>query len=102
MKRLRLRKIIAKIKKDPDCWNQYHWHCGTAHCIAGHCQIGAGKYDSETYNVDLYDDRMKVRSDAKEYLGLNREQTSYLFCMDITLRQIIRFEKTNGAVPRGW
>ena len=36
-------QIIAKIEENPSCWNQAHWHCGTAHCYGGWAQILSGK-----------------------------------------------------------
>ena len=97
MKRLRLRKIIAKIKKDPKCWNQNNWHCGTSHCIAVHAQIDAGKYKEE----DDYD-TVKVWDDAEKHLELTYWQADYLFEGDRTLKEIIKFEKTNGEIPELW
>lgn len=104
MKRLRLRKIIKKIQDDPKCWNQQTWHseCGTSHCIAGHCQIAAGKYDNNIYNNWDHIDREQVKIDAIEYLGIDKYQTGFLFQGYLTLKEIIKFEKTNGGLPTWW
>lgn len=94
MKRLRLRKIIAKIKKNPKCWDQAEWHCGTSHCIAGHAQIEAGKYKQGTpFDSDV------VRKDAKKYLDINERQAFYLFGASRRLEQIEQFEEDDGELP---
>ena len=97
MKRLRLRKIIAKIKKHPECWDQevYHNDCGASHCIAGHCQIEAGKYIRGAYLSET-----QTRYDATRYLSLTNYQQNYLFKSKRTLSQIEAFEKSNGRVPK--
>ena len=93
MKRLRLRKIIDKIEKDPSCWDQYEYHCGTAHCVFGHAQIAMGRWKNGYHTTYAFSDGMK-------YLGLSRTQAIYLSNPLRTLKQIKAFEKTNGEIPK--
>ena len=71
----RLAAIVARITADPACWNQEHWHCGTAHCLAGHAQIDAGK-GVKTCTTE---------ADAVAWLGLTQAEAYYLFDANRTL-----------------
>lgn len=103
----RLKVIIDRIKKKPDCWNQAVFHdafCGTAHCIAGHAQLDMLKANGKKVKY-LLSSHAVVRNgflglkekqryafyDGQEWLGLTRMEANYLFAPHRTLLEIEAF-----------
>jgi len=70
--------VLAKIESDPNCWDQSNWHCGTKHCFAGWAQILSGKEP----NVHT------VRTDAREFLDIDKPYADYLFDPDRTINDL--------------
>lgn len=72
----RLDDLISYIEQHPEEWDQKEW-CGTACCLAGHaylCSKGRPPL-TEDYERDV----ITICNTAKEYLGLNSDETAYLF-----------------------
>ena len=69
MNKENFKKVLDKIKKDPESWDQTVYHCDTAHCFAGHCQIEMG--------VDTID--VHARRDARIFLNISLRDSIYLF-----------------------
>jgi hypothetical protein len=69
------KKVLDKIKGDPDSWKQSSWHCGTKHCFFGHAQIESGK--------PAVDDT--VRRDARLFLQLGYADANYLSAPERTM-----------------
>jgi len=63
------KKILNKIKKYPENWNQKEWHCGTQHCIAGHAQLAMKRKENNG----------TAKLDAREYFELSKIEASFLF-----------------------
>ena len=79
MNKENFKKVLDKIKKYPDSWDQGEWHCGTSHCFAGHCQIEAGNPISNEL----------ARRDAREFLEISNNEATFIFDSD---RSIEDFE----------
>lgn len=62
---------------DQSCWHK-KTDCGTTYCFAGHAQILAGKPQ----------DSGRAASDAREWLGLSREDARWMFSSARTLPEI--------------
>ena len=86
MNKKHFKKILKKIKKYPESWNQRSYHCGTAHCIAGHAQIEMGKPPLDR----------DARSDAREYLDLSFAEADYIFAIPRTIEDFDKFLKTGN------
>ena len=71
-------QIIAKIEENPSCWNQAHWHCGTAHCYGGWAQILSGK------KADI----ATSRRDARQWLDLSFWEAGISFSVFNTLEDL--------------
>lgn len=86
----RLDDLISYIEQHPEEWDQKEW-CGTACCLAGHaylCSKGRAS-SSEEYERDP----IMICNVAKEYLGLNSDEASYLFRGWRTLEDFQRFSE---------
>jgi len=109
MNKTHFKKILNKIKADPDNWNQETWHCGTKHCIAGHAQIEMGRFDtdsqledtlenSETRAHAFYKNENTVKNDAREYLQMSYNHSKWLFSGIRTIEDFDEYYKRNGLV----
>ena len=78
MNKENFKKVLDKIKKNPDSWDQGEWHSesGTAHCFAGHCQIEMGR------PVDLN----TVRRDARIFLSISYQDAFDIFESSRTIK----------------
>lgn len=77
----RLAALIAKIEANPGCWDQAHWHCGTAACLAGLAQLASGKKANSFWAC----------RDGCDYLDLTLAQGRYLFNARRTLADFKEF-----------
>lgn len=73
------------IENDPSCWDQKSFHkrnvtppCGTTHCFAGLAQILSGKPA----------DDFSCLADAREFLGLTKEESYYYFDKNRTFAEL--------------
>lgn len=77
----RLAALIAKIEANPGCWDQAHWHCGTAACLAGLAQLASGEEA----------DSCGAWRDGCDYLDLTYTQSYYLFHSSRTIADFKEF-----------
>ena len=103
----RLKTIVDRIKADPSCWDQEHWHCETSHCIAGHAQLDALPADRREEFLRLYESGLIDDDDENteafagvsectfvaggEWLELTLDEAESLFSFDTTLEEIEAF-----------
>lgn len=90
MNTARLQVIVDRIKANPTCWDQEHYHhpCKTAHCIAGHAQNDAKVSNMVTRDLDW------ILEVACEWLELTIAESRYLFASWRTLLEIEKFLNT--------
>lgn len=86
------KKILDKIKKDPNSWDQSNWHCGTSHCFAGHCQIEMG----QPINANL------ARRDGREFLEISNKEAFLLFSGEATIKEFENFLRDGGYDADGY
>ncbi len=92
-------KVMLKISKDPDAWNQSEWICSTSACFAGHALIESGRYEIKVTQegecpydaigckcntiASIVDKETKspvsVDSRARELLGFTKEEARLVF-----------------------
>lgn len=107
----RLRKILTRIKENPDCWNQHIMHMGQEHCFAGVADcyaLGGSKHlnfqaafvgknlVTDNFHVTRNSGNVVLRStltelepweSAREWLGLTCEEAIDLFNIRIDTLQ---------------
>jgi hypothetical protein len=81
------KRVLDKIKGDPDSWKQSSWHCGTQHCFFGHAQIEAGKFAND----------WTVRRDARLFLQLGYADANYLSATERTIADFEEFIEHDRA-----
>jgi hypothetical protein len=104
----RLNLVLKTIQKNPQCYDQRSWHCGTTHCFMGWAQVLAGKEaNSDTVNADatkwlrLTNDEFQVLADGgnslkriKRLVKLFSSNEYYTLCRNfkgLNLREVISY-----------
>ena len=84
--------VLNKIIDCPESWNQKEWHCDSSHCFFGWAQILAGKRENNK----------TVQSDARSFLGLNKQEAEYISHIDRKIEDFENFLQFYEENPDGY